>query len=327
MKKRLIIAALGILFTGLAGLSASAEDRPVLRSQVMTLSEIVTVGDFYSNAGTHASKPLFRSPDMGTSGNVPASTVAERARAAGLTSAGTDGLRTVVVHRGATKIDRDQLANLVRNALVERHAGIHPDSLDVKLHQAPNRVLADPKAADPIRIERVDWVQASGRFVVQASIAVELGSEPLTLTGIAHEMVEVVTLAQPLRRGEILKEEDLTTTRLARTKTPAGAVMDPSEITGKAARTGMRANVPLSRRDFQRPILVERGDKVTVTFNMPGMKLTSRAKALDEGAKGDVIDVMNLQSRRIIPATITSRGQVRVHAANPVVASLTSETN
>ncbi|MBG6166456.1 flagella basal body P-ring formation protein FlgA [Labrenzia sp. EL_195] len=327
MMKHLIKATLGLLFMGFTGLSAIAEVQPVLRSQVMTLSEIVTVGDFYSDAGAHAAKPLFRSPDMGTSGNVPANLVAERARAAGLTTAGTDGLRTVVVHRGATELGRDQLASLVRKTLAERNAGIDPTNLDVKLIQAPNRVLADPKVAEPIRFDRVDWVQASGRFIIQASVAVEHGTEPLTLTGIAHEMVEVVTLAQPLRRGDILKEEDLTVMRLARSKTPAGAVIDPSEVTGMAARNSIRANMPLSRRNFQRPVLVTRGDKVTVTFNMPGLKLTSRARALEEGAKGDVVDVMNLQSRRIIPATVMSRGQVRVHTANPVVASLNSETN
>ena len=79
MMKQLCKAALGVLLTGFAFAPALAGEPPVLRSQVMTLSEIVTVGDFYSNAGTHAEKPLFRSPDMGTSGDVAANLVAERA--------------------------------------------------------------------------------------------------------------------------------------------------------------------------------------------------------------------------------------------------------
>ncbi|WP_434051192.1 MAG: flagellar basal body P-ring formation chaperone FlgA [Roseibium sp.] len=327
MMKQLCKAALGVLLTGFAFAPALAGEPPVLRSQVMTLSEIVTVGDFYSNAGTHAQKPLFRSPDMGTSGDVAANLVAERARAAGLTSAGTDGLRTVTVHRGATKINREQLAGLVKKALARRNAAIDPASLEVQLFHAPNQILADPKAADPVRIESVQWAEANGRFVIQATVSVEHGTEPLTLSGIAQEMVEVMVLAQPLRRGDLLNEEDLTNVRMVRSSVPAGAVLSPDEIVGKEAKTNVRANTPLSRRTFQHPVLVGRGDKVTVTFNMPGLKLTSRAKALDDGAKGDVIDVMNLQSRRIVPAIVTSRGQVRVQTANPVVASLNSETN
>jgi len=327
MMKHLLKAAIGLLLVSLAAAPAVANGRPVLRSQVMTLSEIVTVGDFYSNAGLLASKPLFRSPDMGTSGNVSARVVAERARAAGLKFAGTDGLRTVVVHRGATKFEREHLEGLVRSALAERNAGLDPDSLDVRLVQAPTRVLADPKVKDPIRIDRVDWSQGSGHFTVQATIAAERGTKPLTLSGTASEMVEIAALVRPLRRGDILTENDLTILRLARRKVPARTVEDAADLVGKEARTNLRANAPLSRKDFQRPILIRRNEKVTVTFEMPGMKLTSRAQAMDDGAKGDVIDVMNLQSRRVVPATVVSRGQVRVQTANPIVASLNSETN
>ncbi|QFT31272.1 flagellar basal body P-ring biosynthesis protein FlgA [Labrenzia sp. THAF82] len=327
MMKYLKKAIGGFLLVAITSAASLADDRPVLRSQVMTLSEIVTVGDFYSNAGLLASKPLFRSPDMGTSGNVPAQQVADRARAAGLQNAGTDGLRTVVVHRGATTLNRDQLSGLVRSALAARVAGIDPKNLEIKLTQAPDRILADPKVQDPVRVDGFDWSQTTGHFKLRATVAVEHGTEPLILLGTAIEMVHVAALAQPLQREDVLREEDLVTIRMARTKVPSGALIDADSIIGMAARVNLRANVPLARRNFQRPILVDRGEKVTVTFEMPGMKLTSRAKAIDEGAKGDVIDVMNLQSRRIVPATITSRGHVRVHAANPIVASLNSETN
>lgn len=326
MMRHLLKAAFGLLLVSLAASPALAEERPVLRSQVMTLSDIVTIGDFYTNAGLLAQKPLFRSPDMGTSGNVAASVVAERARAAGLQTAGTDGLRTVVVYRGATKLNRDQLAGLVRGSLAERNAGLDADKLDIRLLQAPDQVLADPKVSDPIRVDRVEWSQTSGHFTLHATVAVEFGTDRLILSGIATEMIDVVTLAQPLRRGDVLKEDDLDIIRLARNKVPAGALTEADEIVGKQARTNIRANAPLSRRDFQRPILIQRGEKITVIYEMPGMKLTSRAQAMDDGAKGDVIDVMNLTSRRIVPAIVTSRGQVRVHAANPVVASLNSET-
>lgn len=327
MMQHLFKAAFGLVMAALAAAPALAGNPPVLRSQVMTLSEIVTIGDFYSNAGRFASTPLFRSPDMGTSGNVAATEVAERARAAGLEAAGTDGLRTVVVYRGATRLNRDQLAGLVRKSLAERHAGLDTDSLDIRLLQAPDQVLADPKVHDPIRVDRVEWSQANGHFTLHATVAVEVGTDRLILSGIATEMIDVITLAQPIRRGDIVKEEDFDIVRLARNKVPAGALTDAKDIVGKQARTNVRANSPLSRRDFQRPVLIERGEKITVTYEMPGMKLTSRAQAMDDGAKGDVIDVMNLTSRRIVPAIVTSRGQVRVHAANPVIASLNSETD
>ncbi|CTQ68219.1 flagellar basal body P-ring biosynthesis protein FlgA [Roseibium alexandrii] len=325
--KTLMIAALSLALAALTSFSAAANEHPVLRSQVMTLSDIVTVGDFYSNAGDVAQVPLFRSPDMGTSGNVPATTVAQRARDAGLVTAGTDGLRTVVVHRGATRLNRHQLENLIRNDLAKLEAGIDPEGLEITLLQAPDQILADPKATDPVRIDRINWSRNNGHFTVFATIAVEHGTRPLTVTGTAVEMIDVLVLGQPLKRGDIVQDGDLTTIRLPRLKVNTAALEDGTNIVGKAARVNLRPSQPLSHKDFEYPVLVERGDKVTVTYNVGAMNLTSRAKALTNGAKGDVIDVMNLQSRRVVPATVTSRGQVAVHAAHAIVASLNKEAN
>ncbi|MEP1933022.1 MAG: flagellar basal body P-ring formation chaperone FlgA [Roseibium sp.] len=327
MMKHLLNIAMGLLLFGTPLAGVSAKDRPVLRSQIMTLSEIVTIGDFYTNAGSVASVPLFRSPNMGTSGDVDATEVATRARSAGLETAGTDGLRTVVVHRGATRIERDHLEHIVRTALSKREAGVNPDDLVINFAHTPEQILADPKIQDPVRVYNVQWVRNSGRFTVTLSVAAEFGSKQISLSGRAVEMIEVVALAQPLGRGDILQEEDLTSIQLPKNKVASNALLDGTEIVGKEARVHMRPNQPLSSRDFQRPMLVKRSEKVTVTFDVPGMKLTSRAQAMDSGAKGDVIDVMNLQSRRIVPAIVLSRGQVRVHAANPIVASLNRETN
>ena len=325
---KLFLNAVAILVLTLITLGAAhANDRPVLRSQVMTLSEIVTIGDFYSNAGSLASVPLFRSPDLGTSGNVDAKTVSQHAQAAGLTQAGTDGLRTVVVHRGATKYNRSRLEHIVRTSLAERHADVIAENLEISFSQAPTEVLADPKVQNPIQVNSVEWTRNSGRFSVFANVAVENGTRQILLSGKAMEMVEITALAQPLRRGDILRSEDLVSIRFPKHKVTTAALLNPDDIIGKEARVNMRANQPLARKNFQRPILIKKGEKVTVIFELPGMKLTSRALALDSGAKGDVIDVSNIQSRRVVPATITSRGQVRVHAANPVIASLNSETN
>lgn len=311
------------LFVG----AAHSGERPLLRSQVITLSEIVTIGDFYSNAGAVASVPLFRSPDMGTSGNVPAALVAQRARDGGLAVAGTDGLRTVVVHRGATKFNRLQLESLVRQELSLRNAGLDTGALEIKLQQAPETVIADPRIEDPIRIDRIDWSRNNGFFTLYATVAVEVGTEPLIITGTAIEMIEVLALSQPLSRGDIVQENDLTTIRLPRSTVIAGAVHDSTGIVGKAARTNLRPNQPLARKNFERPVLITRGDNITVRYEIGNMKLTTRAKAMTEGAMGDVIDVMNLQSRRIVPAVVLSRGEVRVQSASPIVASLNSGAN
>ena len=45
-------------------------------------------------------------------------------------------------------------------------------------------------------------------------------------------------------------------------------------------------------------------------------------QAMEDGAAGDTIDIMNLQSRQIVTATVVSRGQVRIEPVTPLIASL-----
>lgn len=319
MKMLRTILCAAIALTGSVSL-AYADQRPVLRSEVHTLSEIVTVGDFYSNAGSIASKPLFRSPDLGTQGTVPAQSVAERARAAGLTEAATDGLRFVTVHRRAEVFDRARLSSLVADTLVQQDASLTPQDLKITLFDATGTILANPAAEKLVEVKNILWSRSDGRFNIRFSFAGEFGPQNVSLSGHAQEMLEVTTLLQPLRSGQVLRLEDMTTSRLPRTKVPANAVTKPEQIVGLAARTGLRANMPLVRNDFAKPILISRGEKVTITYMIGGMKLTTRGRAMDDGAIGDPIDIKNLDSGRIIPAMVRSRGQVLAQPASAQLA-------
>ncbi|GGB37371.1 flagellar basal body P-ring biosynthesis protein FlgA [Roseibium aquae] len=326
MMKSVLTLLYVLIVQALLPFAAMADQRPHLRSEVHTLSGIVTVGDFYVGAGEFAEVPLFRSPDLGTSGNVPASMVAERARQAGLIMAGTDGLRQVVVHRRAEVFDRQRLIDLITGELAQREASLTPDLIEMTFDRPVETLEANPADAQPVRFDQVLWSRTTGRFSITGTVATESGRRPISFSGRAQELMEVATLAQPLQRGSILKEEDIVFTRLPRNAVPSRALTDPAEVVGLAARNPLRANTPLSRTDFAKPILIERGENVTITYEIAGMKLTTRGRAMDDGAVGDLIDIKNLESRRFVPAMVVSRGQVVAQPASARVARLQEQT-
>ncbi|MFZ2160340.1 MAG: flagella basal body P-ring formation protein FlgA, partial [Bradyrhizobium sp.] len=45
--------------------------------------------------------------------------------------------------------------------------------------------------------------------------------------------------------------------------------------------------------------------------------LTIRGKALESGTEGDVVNVLNLQSKRTVSGVVTGRGQVSITVATP----------
>ena len=82
-------------------------------------------------------------------------------------------------------------------------------------------------------------------------------------------------------------------------------------------RKQLRAGQALRAADLAKPDLVQRDDNVTLIYESAGLYLTIRGKALDSGTEGDVVSVLNLQSKRTISGVVIGRGQVAITVAAP----------
>ena len=51
---------------------------------------------------------------------------------------------------------------------------------------------------------------------------------------------------------------------------------------------------------------------MTLIYQAAGLYLTMRGKALEAGTEGDVVNVMNLQSKRTVSGVVIGRGQVSI---------------
>ena len=52
-------------------------------------------------------------------------------------------------------------------------------------------------------------------------------------------------------------------------------------------------------------------------YEAPGLYLTGRGKAIDSGTEGDVVNIVNLQSKRTVQGVVTGPGQVTITAPGP----------
>ena len=76
-----------------------------------------------------------------------------------------------------------------------------------------------------------------------------------------------------------------------------------------------------------KPELVARNETVTIVFEVPGIMLTTRGKALEAGAQGDLVNVLNVQSKRTVQATVTGPGRVTVVATTPRIVATADPSN
>ena len=60
--------------------------------------------------------------------------------------------------------------------------------------------------------------------------------------------------------------------------------------------------------------VVHRGENVLIVYALPGIQLSARARALEDGAVGQDIRLVNLTSNRTIDATVTGPGAAQAAA-------------
>jgi flagella basal body P-ring formation protein FlgA len=93
------------------------------------------------------------------------------------------------------------------------------------------------------------------------------------------------------------------------------AVSDRSQAIGFAARNALQPGRLLRSPDLMKPELVQRNQTVTMIFEVPGIVLTVRGKAIETGAEGDTIAVLNEQSKRTVHGVVVGLGRVAISTA------------
>lgn len=324
-----MIRNLTFALSALVALNASAAAQstlqplhPQLKADVTVTGPVVKVGDLIDNAGVIANVPIFRAPDLGSTGTVPAAAVVEAVRTHALVGLDTNGLEEVRVTRASRAIPVRDIQNAVAQSLATRyHLGDAKD-IAINFERDPRVIYVEPTAIGEPRVAQIAFDKYSGRFDAAIEIPTGAGTNgKLRLNGAAVITSEVVTLSRAIERGAPIRESDIAIERRPRADIGRDAIADRDAVIGMAARNSLRAGQPLRSTDLMKPELVARGAAVTMYYQIAGISLTVRGKAIEAGAEGDTISVLNETSKRTLQGVIVGQNQVVVSPTSPRLAA------
>lgn len=182
--------------------------------------------------------------------------------------------------------------------------------------------LAEPDATFLIEagtaphFEHVSFNRASGRFLIRARGA----AESIAVAGFARPRVALPVLARPVGRGEIIAETDIAWMETTEARV-ASVVTDADRLIGMTARRDLAAGTPLRAHDVSAPVLVKRGGLVTISFESAGLRLTHAGVALRDAGDGEVVEVRNIKSERVVKAVVAGPGLVAAIPARRALAA------
>ncbi len=126
------------------------------------------------------------------------------------------------------------------------------------------------------------------------------------------QRVEVFVAARKLRRLDVIEAEDLHLQSMQIRRLRSPYLSDLQAILGKRLRQSLRKGMPIRGNQLEIAPLVRRGDRVTITLRSQGLKIVTSGKAKQDGQLGEMIRVMNLDSKKSIFAEVVNAGDVQI---------------
>jgi flagella basal body P-ring formation protein FlgA len=311
------ITAVALLALSLPTLATADAVRPTLRASVALSGELVHIGDLVDNAGPLGGIAVFRAPDLGTTGSVPTARVLDAILPYGLETVDTAGVNAVAVTRAARRITVDEIRQRVREALAGQHGLGAPADLRLAFDQTLRSIFVEASATAELQVARLAYSPGAQRFDILLYVPGSgvMRASPLRLSGTVVETAEAVVLARALKRGELVRRGDLTTERRPRAELGDDRIGGIELAVGLAAKHPLRPGQALKQADLMKPEMIQRNEMVTLVYEVPGVLLTMRGKALEAGGDGDVVSVANLESKRTVQGMVSGLGRVTVIGA------------
>ncbi|WP_408896527.1 flagellar basal body P-ring formation chaperone FlgA [Pararoseomonas baculiformis] len=131
------------------------------------------------------------------------------------------------------------------------------------------------------------------------------------ISGRVIAMREVVVAARSIRTGEVLSARDLRVQRLPAERVRPGMAERIERAAGHRIHRAVQIGQPLALADLSVPPVLLRDSLVQLQYEVPGLTITAQGRAIDEGAVGATVSVMNLATGGTVLAEVLGSDRVR----------------
>ncbi|VAW20009.1 hypothetical protein MNBD_ALPHA11-987 [hydrothermal vent metagenome] len=296
-----------------------AQALPILKSDVTVMSQIVTVGDMFENAGNLSETALFRSPAPGTTGMVSLQNIASAATRIGLIEFDNPGLFNVSVSRSGTLVDESTFETLITQDLLESGTLRQGMNVSVFLNSAFTPLFVE-EGSTPAVLNNLRYVAGDNRFSARFKLAGQ--NRMIDISGRLDFTIQAPHLSRSVPTGTILGPNDIEMRSVPIQLSNGAGIAMPEQIVGKQLQRNMLGGAMIRISDVVEPTLISRNEIVTLFLKAGAMTLTVKGRALDDAAKGEPVSVLNLLSNSVVQGIALSAGTVEISTNSTLVASL-----
>lgn len=123
-------------------------------------------------------------------------------------------------------------------------------------------------------------------------------------------LYEVIISSRPIERDHVITLEDVKSRSVSRLD--PRAVTDINAVLGKSLKRTIGKNTTIKRDYLKKGPSVKRGDEITIVARSNGLRVTARGRARENADIGEMIELDNLASGKIIMGRLIDSATVLV---------------
>jgi len=303
---KLLATITTIALIGLSQTAAAA----TLKDVATVTGDVLTLGDLFHDAGENAGYVLGPAPQPGKDMILGARSLYRIASSLNVAWKPATTEVRIVVTREATLIGIPAVESALKDSL--RATGIAGE-FNVLPAGGIQPIILPHGTGETVEVSSIAFNPLTDTF--DATLAAPSSQSPvktMRVNGKVERLVAVPVLKSALRHGDVIGMGDIDTITLPAAQVKGGIILKSEDLAGMTPRRTAFAGKPLLPADLESPILVGRGDTVNITFREGSLLLTAKGKALQQGAKGDMVRVANMDSNKSVDARVTGTGEVAV---------------
>lgn len=290
----------GILY---AFISIKSAEAATLKPDAMISKNVVMVSDLFDDVPPKQDAIVGNAPTPGQTVILNAKSLERIASTYDIKWKSTGPADQIVVRSVVQTIPASDILAVVKKDLMAR--GVD-GKFEVTLNNIAPTITLPGNVDTTVEISQMNYTP--GRDVFTAVLAAPSALNPiktLSVSGLIEKTVQIPVLTKGALADDIISASDLEWIDVPTRQMVNDTIVDADKLIGKTPVRMVEAGVPVRVRDVKSPQLVARGDEVLLQFNQGGLQLTAKGKAMQNGAEGEVIRVLNLSSNQSLRAEVT----------------------
>lgn len=282
-----------------------------IKQNVMVDAAVIKLGDLFDRPVTGGDTPIAQAPKPGQTVTLDARFLRQLVRAYHLDVASDETFDHILVARKSQMIKSEDVTAAIVQAISDRTG--QSTNMDIAFDSGEVQFTLPTNVPATVGIQGLNFDASNNRFLAILTVP---ATGPTLYTqqviGTVYEKTQIPVLKRLVSAGDTIQADDIDWTSSRVDQLAGNTVTDAGQMVGRVARRPLRPGQVLRMSDLINDPTVHKNDLITIAVQTNNMSLTVRGKALEDGAIGQTIRVVNINTKKQLLGVVKDASTVQI---------------